>query len=92
MNRGDFEAAVSAVRARVAVLDATYSQQSFGSWVVTAATTPVRRLLWDGKESWLVVQKSLAVGESGPVAWEHSWMKRSAGPEDLAEAVGQMFQ
>ena len=92
MNRGDFESAVSAVRDRAAVLDAAYSEKSFGSWFVTAATVPIRRLVWDGKESWLVVQKRISVSESGAVAWEDSWIKRSAGAENLREAVEQLFE
>lgn len=83
---------MSAIRARVAVLDATYAPESFGSWVVTAATSPIRRLVWDGKESWLIVQKTIALNEADAVVWEDSWIRRSAGPESLCEAVEVMCQ
>jgi hypothetical protein len=74
------------------VLDAAYSPESFGSWVVTAATSPIRRLVWDGKESWLIVQKTISLDGSSAVVWEDSWIKRSAGPENLSEAVEAIFQ
>lgn len=92
MNRDDFESAVSAVRERVGVLESDYSEQSFGSWNITVSTGPVRRLVWDGKESWLIVQKQISLVTTGPPSWEDSWVKRGASSQNLAEAVERLFQ
>ena len=36
--------------------EARNDQAAFGSWVITLDTDPPLRVVWDGKERWLIIQ------------------------------------
>ena len=70
MNRVDFEAAQAQVGARAPVREASYSDRSFGSWYVTVDSRPPRRIVWDGKECWLLVEQETADLFNGLRLWK----------------------
>jgi|GEM_PF-5466092 hypothetical protein len=53
-----------------------YNEQAFGSWHITLNTSPRRRLVWDGKEHWLVVEEEISKTFSGLNKWKDIWIDR----------------
>ena len=60
-----------------------YSPQDFGSWFVVADTAPRRRLVWDGRESQLVVE----IEEGSGDAWSEVWIRSTPTERDVSEGI-----
>jgi hypothetical protein len=57
-SRGTFEEMSRMLSAEgFSVVRAEYQRRSFGSWIIDIAATPPVRVVWDGKESCLCVEK-----------------------------------
>jgi hypothetical protein len=76
-------------RERVPVQSHEYPKEAFGSWVITCDTSPPSRVVWDGKEQWLVVQTKIDRWGHGKVEWVDQLLARAAvGPTgDMAVAA-----
>ena len=59
-----------------------YSPEAFGSWFVETEVKPKRRLVWDGRESQLVVET-----ESAPGNWTEIWLRSSPSESDVSEGI-----
>jgi hypothetical protein len=78
------------IRARLAQAgfgesDAYHDDTTFGSWWVLLDTEPPNRVLWDGKERSLIVQRERAEG-----GWEDLWVAtepRDQNPDELMCAL-----
>jgi hypothetical protein len=91
VNKTMFDKALSLVRAaNFAVIASEYSVNSFGSWYVTVDTQPKRRLVWDGKEGWYVVEEQQPNESSITKEWKDLWMERSPRAESLAIGVRKL--
>ena len=64
-----------------------YNERSFGSWCLVASTQPPRRIVWDGKEQWLVVEEETAEQFNGLPVWRELWLKRNANPKNIEQAL-----
>jgi hypothetical protein len=65
-----------------------YSWSSFGSWYLTLAVNPRRRLVWDGKESWLIVQQEMQrESPNSQIEWDDVWIDRSATESSVEKAL-----
>ena len=74
----------------LAVESAHYNRASFGSWTITAATTPRLRIVWDGKERVLVVQQETPEFFNGLPVWQDLWIARDSAqqtPENALRAI-----
>jgi hypothetical protein len=87
MNKPTFEQVLKEIQmANVAIGENVYSEKSFGSWFITVQTNPKRRLVWDGKESWYVVQEENEVKVQGSEGWKDLWIDRH--PKHNSALVG----
>jgi len=64
-----------------------YSPQSFGSWHVTVLSVPRRRLLWDGKERWYVVEQETSEQWNGMPKWSALWIDRNPNAQAAVVAI-----
>jgi hypothetical protein len=60
---------------------ARYDESAFGSWFVEVETDPSLRVVWDGRDRLLVVQRGRADG-----GWDDVWVGRTDA-EHSADAV-----
>jgi len=82
MTQADFHRVQQLLRdAGFTIGDTWYSRESFGSWDVTVATTPRRRVLWDGKDEWLILQEETQERFAGNLIWRDLWIGKS--PDEL---------
>lgn len=73
-----------------AVADSSYSPESFGSWWILLRGQTSYRLVWDGKDQWLILQRQAGPSESNESVWEDLWVEkdaRQATPENLLQLV-----
>lgn len=57
MKNDTFELALNSVTAAgVKISESLHSDKSFGSWHIAVKSKPKRRLIWDGKDAFLVAQ------------------------------------
>ena len=56
------------------------------------ATSPERRLVWDGKERWLVIESRTLETHGGLALWKDLWIKRAAAEEDIAGAIQRLLE
>lgn len=68
-----------------------YSEQAFGSWFVVASTSPVRRVVWDGKERWYVVEEKTTQQFNGLPVWRELWISRTPASGTVDLAVGALL-
>jgi len=71
----------------VDVEESGYRNEVFGSWWLTVKSSPPIRLVWDGKEGWLVVQRQTDRMFNGMPVWEDLWRAFEASERAIAEAV-----
>jgi hypothetical protein len=76
--------------AGLAIDEAKFYESVFGSWLVSIGTDPRLRIIWDGKEGRLIVQRETSRVFSGLRVWEDLWLECRPGPESIEEAVGQL--
>lgn len=72
--------------------EASYHHDAFGSWLVGVRTVPRHRVVWDGKDRWLVVQKETSGTFQGLPVWDDVWIERDAKDESSEQAVSKLSQ
>ena len=60
-----------------------YDEKAFGSWYITLKTAPKRRLVWDGKEQWLLVEEQTSETFNGMNKWKVIWVDRHPGKDSV---------
>ena len=74
----------------IAIESAQYHREAFGSWVVRVAITPRLRIVWDGRESVLSVQRETAKLFNEQHLWQDIWIARDPAqqtPENAAKVI-----
>ena len=69
------------------VTQARYHAREFGSWYIVANATPPVRILWDGKDGWLVVQTQSDESLKSPPEWVDAWIERDRERQTLANLI-----
>jgi len=64
-----------------------YHERAFGSWHITLMTAPKRRLVWDGKERWYVVEEETAEQFNGMNKWKDIWTDRHPKKDSVQYGV-----
>jgi hypothetical protein len=77
----------AAVECGLAVGPSLYSPQNFGSWFVTVKTSPRRRLVWDGKEEWYVIEEESEEMFNGLAVWRELWVEKAPTHAKTAVAI-----
>jgi len=92
MNREAFELVKSKVIAEhITIKDAAYHQSSFGSWYITIKTDPDFRLVYDGKENWLLVEQETEEIFNGMSIWSEVWIARDPTDMDLLTGIAKLI-
>jgi hypothetical protein len=61
-----------------------YDEEAFGSWLISVDDKPRLRILWDGRDGWLIIQgELLRVRPDDP--WTDLWIGKQ--PEDVTAAA-----
>ena len=68
-----------------------YSEQTFGSWFVVTSTSPARRLVWEGKERWYVVEEETTQHFNGLPVWHELWISRGSKVRSLDAALDALL-
>jgi hypothetical protein len=88
MNKNDFENTQAAlVQAGFTVEDASFSTENFGTWIIVVSTAPRTRVVWDGKDGWLVVETETTRMFAGARVWDEAAIFRDAKDHTGARAV-----
>lgn len=69
------------------IQDAQVHPAAFGSWYVTVSTAPRLRILWDGKDRWLFLQRETSEIFQGAYIWEDLWIAREPQEQTRDAAV-----
>ena len=71
------------------ILHAVYNGLAFGSWSIEFKTfkLPLRRLVWDGKERWLLLQTKERTDD-----WQETWCDHDPQGQMLDRAFAQSRQ
>ena len=57
MNKSEFEATLRLLTSAGFESTHEYNRKVFGSWYIEVASTPLLRVVWDGKDGWLILQE-----------------------------------
>ena len=86
MDRSAFNRMSSLLQTREAVIsEARYDARAFGSWFIVVDTRPPLRVVWDGKDGWLYVQRRADEIHTGNQVWEN--LRILKNPPDYDEAI-----
>ena len=73
------------------VFQAGYVESGFGSWTVETTTTGLHaRVVWDGRDGWLIVQERHATAEHPE--WLDLWIGKTPDVQTPELAVTQLRQ
>jgi hypothetical protein len=87
MNINDFCASCEWVTGEGAeIAEAIYNGQSFGSWSIGVPHKGRRRrAVWDGKDSWLIIQSGQSEGD-----WTDDWIGRDPDEQTVEQVVRRL--
>jgi hypothetical protein len=60
-----------------------YNENAFGSWYICLNIAPRRRLVWDGKEHWLVAEEETSENFKGVNKWKDIWIDRHPNNDSI---------
>jgi hypothetical protein len=75
----------------LSISEASYQRRSFGSWFVQVTTRPPLRIVWDGKEGWLILQEETEQVFRDMRVWKTLWEARSQTQQTAKEAVDSLL-
>jgi hypothetical protein len=88
MNEADFRETLGLLEtAGHVVLSSRYDAAAFGSWFVEVEGEPRARVIWDGKDRWLIVQTARQGRD-----WKDSWIEKQASLQTPAQAVRKVVE
>lgn len=91
MNHEAFEETKKQILASgVSVADARYLPATFGSWHIAIQTDPRSRIVWDGKDKWLVVEEETTEMFNGLRVWKERWLVRNPNVEDMKTGIRKL--
>ena len=64
-----------------------YNRKAFGSWYVEIASTPPLRLVWDGKDGWLILQERTDEMFNGQPVWKDLEVIKSSAEQTPERAL-----
>lgn len=71
-----------------------YTGQSFGSWYVTVVHQPRLRIIWDGKDGWMIIQRETnrpyhwdPLRKEWDVLWVAKRPEEDAAAEEVVNAL-----
>jgi hypothetical protein len=92
MNVTEFQRAVALLRERgESIRSQEYREREFGSWYVVVSVKPARRLVWDGKDGWYVVEEETSERFNGLPVWRDLWIDRHPKIQSLEKAVDALL-
>jgi hypothetical protein len=81
----------AALRKSQFVVDSSrYADQSFGSYYVVVSGSPRRRIVWDGKERYLIVQVETGRESEGNATWRRIWIGTQAHEQTSENAIAAL--
>ena len=91
MTKEDFELTRELLRGHgFTVEGAACDPAHFGSWWVSVAHKPPLRIVWDGKDGWVVVQRETGERFQGRPVWEDVWIGRDRETQTVALVVSKV--
>jgi hypothetical protein len=88
MNKETFDHVFKEVtKANCPVEISEYNEKAFGSWHITLKTAPKRRLVWDGKENWLLADEQTSEMFNGMNKWKDIWIDRHPGKDSVQMGI-----
>jgi hypothetical protein len=93
MNESDLKTIRDLVEAAgLRVSDSRYEFHAFGSWYLTVATSPPRRITWDGKDGWLYIQQETEEIVHGSHTWTDVWIGKKEIDHTPERAVSELMR
>ena len=94
MNEESFEfTKQELLAANLKIVEAEYSPESFGGWHIVIRSKPDIRILWDGKEQWLVVEEKTKRKDHWDFfVWKGLWIACNANNDDLLAGIEKVLQ
>ncbi len=72
--------------------EARFDREDFGSWFVCVHSNPRLRVVWDGKDGWLCVQRETSQIFSGLRVWDDLWVGRERCEQTPEIAVNKVIE
>jgi len=77
MTKRDFDSCCELLqRSDFAIDGSHYSENSFGSWWIAVTRTPRLRIVWDGKDGWVYIQRETDEVFQAVRVWRDLWTGR----------------
>ena len=92
MDEKEFEYACAQLSAaKLNIVDKGYDESSFGSWHITLATNPSRRIIWDGRDDVLSVEEETEDIFNSASKWKTLFTTERLQYEDVPVLMNQII-
>ncbi|MFI5042955.1 MAG: hypothetical protein ACHQNA_14110 [Acidimicrobiales bacterium] len=92
-NRDAFEAIVARLTAHgLEVGHASFTPEVFGSWRVEVSGRRSLRVVWDGRDEWLIIQQEAAARLDETPTWDDVWIARNPEDQSAERAVQKVLE
>lgn len=73
------------------IIESEYHSEAFGSWYISINSKPNRRIVWDGKENWLLIEEKTDERYNNLYVWKELWISRKPPTNDLFVAIDKII-
>jgi len=92
MNHNAFDQTKSKIKKEHGkIKEAKFHESSFGSWYITIEAKPDCRLVYDGKENWLLVEQKTDKIFNGIPVWSEVWIAHEPTEADLPNGIRRLI-
>ncbi len=92
MNATDFADTEALLRhSGYTITAARYHSQAFGSWYIQVAATPPLRVVWDGKDRWLILEEETTEVFNGSTVWRDLWIGKTRSDQTPRRALARII-
>ena len=92
MDERDFHAIQALLRENGLALGlARYHPEAFGAWYVEVVVAPPLRIVWDGRDGWLLVQVKTSEVLNGSDVWRDIWIEKERSQQTPERAVAKVL-
>jgi hypothetical protein len=92
MTKEAFEEALASLKdAELIIEESEYNRQAFGSWYITVLAKPDCRIVWDGKEENLRVERKTDKFFNGLPLWDELWLSINPNRNDFLNGIQELI-
>jgi hypothetical protein len=94
MDQTTFEQIMNSISSAGFVIETVENHESngFGSWYLVIRAEPRHRIVWDGKDGWLLIEREIGPAMQGFAEWDTVWIGRDSREQSPTHVIAKLTE